>query len=309
MKKFIAKVLVFFVLMFVFDRLVGYTFSYMSKHSKGGYVRHHNYIIDGVKEDVLIFGSSRAIHHYNPQIFKDSLGLSCYNCGQDGNGILLYYGWWQIIKEHYNPKLIVYDVFDSFDILAGDDNHKYLGFLKESYDRANVHEIFDDVDKKERIKMMSQMYRYNSKFHQIIADFIHPIYKVNENGFVPLYGELDTLRIKNEEDMMVESYKIDTLKIAYLNRLIDETKNIKLVFAISPYWYNINSNTYSAIVDLCHKRNIPLLNFSNDPKYCHNNKYFKDGVHLNADGANEYTKDITRKLKEILSQVSSEASP
>ena len=34
----------------------------------------------------------RAAHYYVPQIFEDSLGLSCYNAGSDGMCIYYHYG-------------------------------------------------------------------------------------------------------------------------------------------------------------------------------------------------------------------------
>lgn len=298
MKKFLIRIIIFFALLFVIDRAVGYVFSYMSKNSKGGYVGHHNYITDGVHEDLLIFGSSRAIHHYNPQILTDSLGFSCYNCGQDGNGILLFYGWWQIIKEHYCPQIIIYDVTTSFDLLIDKDNHKYLGWLKELYGRADIRKIFEDVDPTEKYKMMSQMYRYNSKFHQIAADFVYPLYIVKANGFMPLNGEVDTMRIKkNNKVLPSEKPKFDSLKIAYLNKFIDESNGAKLIFIVSPMWYGITSEQLSPIRDICLQRNIPFLDFSNDLKYVHNNTYFKDGSHLNARGADEFTKDLIVELR------------
>lgn len=297
MKKFLLKIVIFFALLFVIDRVAGYTFSYMSKHSAGGYVKHHNYITDGVHEDLLIFGSSRAIHHYNPQIINDSLGLSCYNCGQDGNGVLLYYGWWQIIKEHHRPQIIICDVTPSFDLFIGEANNKYLGWLKELYDRANISDIFDDVDKTEKFKMMSQMYRYNSKFHQIAADFVYPLYVVKSNGFLPLQGEVDTMRIKKKEDGSAKQVQFDSLKIAYLNKFIDEADGVKLIFVASPMWYGIATDNLKPIKDICHGRNIPFLDFSNALKYVHNNEYFKDGSHLNARGADEFTRDLIVELR------------
>ena len=295
MKKFLLKIALFFAFLFVIDRVAGYTFSYMSEHSKGGYVKHHNYITDGVHEDLLVFGSSRAIHHYDPQIISDSLGLSCYNCGQDGNGILLFYGWWQIIKEHHHPKVIIYDITPGFDLNAGDDNHKYLGWLKELYERANVSDIFEDVDKTEKFKMMSQMYRYNSKFHQIAADFVYPLYVVKANGFLPLQGEVDMMRIKKSQAKT--KVQFDPLKISYLNKFIDEADGVKLIFAVSPMWYGIDTEDLAPIRDICHKRHIPFIDFSNDSKYVHNNAYFKDGTHLNARGADEFTRDLMMELR------------
>ena len=130
MRKFIIRLLAFLLLMFVVDRGVGLGMKYMQEHAKGGYVGHHNKIINHSDEDILIFGSSRAIHHYNPQIIKDSLAMSCYNCGQDGNGIILFYGWWQLMKERHTPKLVIYDINPGFDLLLGESNQKYLGWLR-----------------------------------------------------------------------------------------------------------------------------------------------------------------------------------
>lgn len=296
MKTFLLKISLFCVVLFVIDRVAGYTFSYMSQHSKGGYVKHHNYITDEVCEDLLIFGSSRAIHHYNPQILNDSLGVSCYNCGQDGNGILLFYGWWQIIKEHYRPKVIIYEITPTFDLHLSEDNHKYLDWLKESYERANIRDIFDDVDKTERFKMMSQMYRYNSKFQQIAADFFYPLYVVQANGFFPLQGEIDTMRLR-KADIPTEQIAFDSLKLCYLNKFVDATEGVQLVFAVSPIWYGIAEESLQPIKDICDSRSIPFIDFSNSLKYVHNNEYFKDGTHLNAYGADEYTRDFIQELK------------
>ena len=303
MKKFIIQVVIFFALVFVIDRVVGFTFSYMTKHSKGEQSGRHYYIADKTHEDILIFGSSRAVHHYNPQILSDSLGMSCYNCGLDGYGIILYYGWWQMIKERYRPKVIIYDVTKNFDLVVGEDNHKYLGCLKEFYDRPNIANIFDDVDKNEKYKMMCQMYRYNSRFHRITADYFGPSKRKKTNGFRPMKGELDTMRVKKKDDDVKSKKKkpdFDQFKIDYFNKLIDETNGVKLIFVVSPIWYGLDNEVLSPIRDICQKRNIPFLDYSNDPKYVGCDKFFKDGAHLNARGADEFSRDLLHKLRPLI---------
>lgn len=298
MKKFILKVSVFFLVVLVFDILSGKAFSYLADHAKGGDNMRNNYICNETNEDILVFGSSRAIHHYNPIIISDSLGMSCYNCGYDGNGAILSYGRYQLICQRYHPKVLIYDVIPKFDLLAGEDNHKYLGHLYPYYDKKGISEVFESVDDTEKYKMMSQMYRYNSKFHQIAADFVYPLYIVKANGFMPLNGDVDTMRIKkNNKVLPSEKPKFDSLKIAYLNKFIDESNGAKLIFLVSPMWYGITSEQLSPIRDICLQRNIPFLDFSNDLKYVHNNTYFKDGSHLNARGADEFTKDLIVELR------------
>ena len=50
-------------------------------------------------------------------------------------------------------------------------------------------------------------------------------------------------------------------------------------------------------MDLCKSYNILLLDYTNDPKYDHNDMYFHDGTHLNARGADEFTRDIIKKFR------------
>lgn len=294
--KFIRKLTLFVTLLVVLDFSLGYIFKYMSVHSKGGYVAHHNHIIDKTHEDVLIFGSSRAIHHYNPEIISKSLNMTCYNAGQDGNGIILFYGWWKLISQRYHPKLIIYDITTGFD-LQKNDNHKYLGWLKELYDRNPIPEIFEAVDRTERVKMLSRTYRYNSKFQQIAADYFHPIYKVKGNGFLPLAGVLDTMKIaKNKSENRIQ---FDSLKINYLAKFIENIGDSQIIFVHSPIWYGLDTAWLRPIRELCAKNNIRFLDYSNDFEFVHNNNLFKDGSHLNAEGADLFTEKLIKDLKKL----------
>ena len=296
MKKFLLKVFVFFLALIIVDRALGMVFTYMGKHAKGGYIGHHTYVTDKANEDILIFGSSRAIHHYNPQILSDSLRMSCSNCGQDGNGIVLFYGMWQIIKERHQPNMIIYDISTSFDLYEGESNQKYLGWLRMDYDRPGVKQIFDSVDPTEKCKMMSMLYRHNSKFMQIITDYVHPIFGIAGNGFLPLKGEMNKMKIREKKNGMVEK-QVDSLKISFINKLIDETEDMELVFVASPTWYEPNKADYQPVRELCEKRNVRFVDFSDNEKYVHQDKWFKDGTHLNARGADEFTRDIIEWLK------------
>lgn len=295
MKKFIFRIVIFFVCILVVDFIAGLLFPSLVNQAKGGDNWRNNYICNETKEDILIFGSSRAIHHYNPSIISDSLKMSCYNCGQDGNGIILNYARYDLIRQRYTPQIIIYDIQPSFDLLAGDDNHKYLKWLKAYYDRKNIPQIFESVDKTERFKMMSNLYRYNSNFVQIISDCIYPQQASGEKGFRPLLGEMDRMKISKKKD--IDKVNYDSLKLAYINKFIYINKDVKVVFVISPTWDGMDSSQYYPIQKICNQKGLLFINFANDQKYIHNYQYFKDGAHLNAVGADEFTKDIIKALK------------
>lgn len=296
MKLFICQIIVYISIIIVLDIIIGYVMSYMMDHVKGGDSWRNNYICQTTHEDVLIFGSSRAIHHYNPQIITDSLHLSCYNCGQDGNGIILSYGRLLMIRQRYQPKLIIYDISTDYDYSAN-DNHKYLGILKPYYDKTGIKEIFNSIDKTERWKMLSSMYRYNSSFLQITSDYLRPIQQVGKKGFKPMKGSLGPMESSNNKSNEI---KYDTLKIDYIHRFINLCNNTKLIFTYSPMWSGFDSAKLNLIKDICQKNKIPFLDFSNNPKYVHHESLFKDGLHLNEKGANEFTKDLIAEIVHYL---------
>ena len=302
MKRFVSRLLAFLVLMFIVDRGFGLTMEYLQTHAKGGYIGHHNYILHQAKEDILIFGSSRAIHHYNPQILSDSLGMSCYNCGQDGNGIILFYAWWQMMKGRHCPKVIIYDVTPGFDLIAGDDNHRYLGWLRSEYENESVKEIFEEIDPIEKYKMQSMMYRYNSKFLQNITDYFHPVFQISSNGYLPLEGEMDKMRTKDISSDGGSSFVFDLQKLYYLKEFVKDVKEqgIILVFVSSPNWYVIDETHFSPLVEICKIQNIPFFNFSKDTNYVKRDEMFIDGVHLNSCGADAFTKKLCTMVKPLL---------
>lgn len=269
----------------------------MLAHTNGGINGRNNYICNEVNEDVLVFGSSRAQHSYNPEIISDSLGLSCYNCAQNANGIILAETRYQLILQRYTPKMLIYDITPNFDFLGGEDNHKYLGWLRAYYDKNGVSDVFETIDKTEKYKMISKMYRHNSKFLALISDYIHPLTGMGKKGFRPYHEEMDTMKLRNRTSKKEAPIIYDSVKLYYLKKLIEDSKYTKVVFVISPWWYGADSVIYQPIHKLCSEYNIPYIDFSNHPKYVHHNEFFKDGSHLNAKGADEFTRDLVIEIK------------
>jgi hypothetical protein len=295
MKRFIIKIALFFALLVVADFLCGFTLVYFVKNAKGGFTQRDTYICDKLETDFLLMGSSRCVRHYNPQIITDSLGMPCYNSGQMGNGVILNYGRLRMIDERKKPKFVIYDITPDFDIFVGDDNHRYLTWLKQHYERNGISDIFESIDDTEKYKMTSQLYRYNSRIIELMTDYLHPISDARADGFSPLKGEMDKTKIKiggeKGKTPIVDNFKLD-----YINKLIDELDGVKLYFVVSPKWYGMDSAQFKPIIEICQERGIPFIDFSNNPKYVHQDIYFKDGNHMNAKGADEFTKDLLKCL-------------
>lgn len=299
MKRLFTKLFIFALLFVVIDAAKGKGFSKLIANTRGGDTGKNNEIVDRTKADIILFGSSRCDHHYDPRIIADCLHMSCYNAGRDGNGILLMYPYYQLLSSRYQPKMILYDL-SSFD-LGVDDHTKYFEWLRQFYGRSAVDSMVWAINPTERYKMMCHAYRYNGKGLQIISDAIHPVQQ-DILGFKPLVGALDYAPKKDTSPVSVQK-PIDKFKEKYLIRLIQDCKRkgTKLVFYVSPmYGQEKRSVYYDAIVSLCRKYDVPFFYHQTDKRFVYNRNYFKDGVHLNNIGAEQYTKLVVTEIKGVL---------
>lgn len=302
MLKFLLKLAIFSIIIVIIDFLSGKFFHYWMDNITTGTVGKENYIAYQSDEDVLIFGSSRADYHYNPRIISDSLGMTCYNCGASGYGIIAAYGRLSMIQKRHHPKIIIYDVTKNFDLLKT-DNYNNIGLFKRYYEKNKIKDILNDIDSTEKYKMISQLYRYNSDF---LNDPFYifkprPTKRLADKdfGFHPQKGEFNKMKLRGIDSNTLD---IDDLKLKYIEKFIDISDGSQLFFVASPTWYGLDSLYYSLIIDICKRKNVSWLNFSNNPKYVHNNAFFKDGMHLNDKGADEFTKDFVRALRPLLKQ-------
>ena len=87
MKRFFKLIFCGFVLVFLGDLIIGTSLDYLYQNVKSGLFYTTSYSINKSTADILIFGNSRANHHYNPKIIEEETGLTCYNTGRDGQSI------------------------------------------------------------------------------------------------------------------------------------------------------------------------------------------------------------------------------
>ncbi len=257
--------------MIALDIMIGYAAGYLIDHAKSGATFKNKYI---------------CVHHYDPRIIQDSLGMTCYNCAYDGCGSITAYGLLKILTEHYTPKVIIYDVQPSFDYLKADkDNSKYLGALKYFYDRDGIDSLFIKINPTEQWKMQSWMYRLNSTSIQLVSEFL-----MNRNesfqGFVPQNHPLE----------------YDSLKMECFTRIINicKAKGITLIFAVSPCYQRTDDYMYDYAKRLAGENNIPFISHYCDTTINHNKDYFYDSVHMNEKGSTRFTKILVQGLDELI---------
>jgi len=268
MKQFIIKLTLFLVILAAIDFSFGQLFTYLQNRAPYGNWQRFRYINNEMTDDIIIMGSSRASHHYVPQMIEDSLDVSCYNCGVDGNGILMFLANYRMFSERYQPKVIVYDL-SGFDVNP-DDHSTYLGWLKPYYNRNGVAEIIDDIDPLEKYKLQSHLYQWNFKFIQLLTDnvaqFVH-----TEKGYKPLSGTMnyEPGKDNNQHTSKESKYEYDDLKIRYLKEIILSCKRngTQLILALSPFYNATSSEKFRPIFDFASEQCVavfdmlPIRNF------------------------------------------------
>lgn len=298
MKKYVLRILLFFVIIAVIDIIAGKVFWYLQSTKSGGGTGAEYYVCKEGTEEILIMGSSRASHHYVSQLFQDSLGMSCFNGGQEGNGIVLQYGRWKMLSKRHIPKLVIFDIEPAFDLNEG-DNTRYIDRLKPFAGDKDVKQYVSSLFPMEYLKLFSHLYRYNYKFLEILSDCVQP--GVVDGGYRPKHGHIRAEMITStavEPGLSLNNY--DDVKITQLRNLISDVlaSGSKIVLISSPYWKSHGAPDMQIIQQIADEYGVLFFNFA-DSDLCNNPDYFADSMHLNDEGAVVFSKEVIRRLKRL----------
>ena len=245
--------------------------------------------------DVLILGPSTANHHYDCRIIEDSLGLTCYNAGRDGQNVIYDAMVLEGFLTRCTPKLVVVDVtlptLSDTWMSSLNDFNCYYGFLQP------IDNVIDSIgDPLDRFKRMSNIYRYNKTWEWLLnARFVKTAEELD--GYRPMPVNQTRVEFHASEDSSV--FKMDEKCRSYLNKIICVCKdnNIQLVFVNSPSLSIDKGNFDRDMSTLFREKGIKYLSWNGDTTYTNHPNLFYDMTHLNEIGAMVFTKDFIRQLK------------
>lgn len=307
---FILKLLAFLLLVYVADFFIGNLLNNFYFKQNSGFQYRTTYAIDKTRADVLVFGSSRANHHYYPEIIESKLSMTNYNAGRDGNFIFYNYAVLEAILKRYTPKIVVLDVVKG-EFRENAESYDRISTLLPYYDsHPEMRQVIELKSQFERVKLFSKIYPYNSSIFSIaIGNTEHNKKKWNDyNGFVPLNRKI---AYTAKGDTTINDFKIDSVKIEYFESFIKQCKNkgIQLFIVVSPYFLISKVTDKSIIIarKIAIDNNVNFLDYSQDTTFRLNHDLFADYSHLNLDGAKlfsrKFMEDIT-KTKSIAKRLS-----
>jgi hypothetical protein len=305
----IIQIIAFIIIIAVSDKVIGIILDKLYFHQKSGPGSSLTYSLSECKSDILIFGNSRAQHHYNPKIISDSTKLSCFNAGQDGgHSILLPYAQIKTITDRYTPKIIILEFFPS-GLVNDPSNYEKLSILLPYYNRFPELKPFILLrGPYEKIKLLSSIYPFNSDIINILKFNTNYHYdkKKNLEGYIPLTGNLNISLLKPsiEKDSHIG---VDSNLVDALNNIISicQRKNIKLFIVNSPIFHTksdkpiAHSDVEKLALQIIKQNHVDFLDYSWDSTFIGHNEWFSDRAHLNSDGSKIFSNILIDHLKKL----------
>lgn len=301
MKKLLTSILFVAVGLFAVDRFGGMIMWWVNQHTHDVSGPKIKYLVNDVREDVLLMGTSRCNCHYVPSILSDSLGLSVYNGGIDASdNIYAHYLMLNHILAIHKPKVICLEVMSS-DFNEQADPFNTVTFFAPYFGiNEGADSIFRIAGKYWKYRI-SHLYRYNAKAASNLAGLAINRHEGGDNGYIPFPQPAHYPNYLEHSDT---PESVDSLKLKYVQKFINlcHENEIKLVFMVSPMYTKINDDYYDVLKTIATLNEIPFLDYHKEGLYHDHPEYFKDPFHLWDRGARLYSSVFASDLKRILKQ-------
>lgn len=307
MKKFLYKILLFTLLIFIFACCLDFFLSYRLRQNKNRmYAAWNKMYNDSTCYDLVINGSSRAWTQYNPLILDSILNLNSFNLGIDGSAINR-----QVIKYkkycelHGDPKYLIQNIdLGTMSYTMGYEREQFFSYFFYDRDLLNEYDQYENFSWGEKYV---PCYRYLG-YEDVMTE---AIFHDNKKHFFE-YLNKGYFSSDKEWDGSV-LYAMDSIECAidsnalslFINFLQEETDNgVKIIFVYAPIYIGarekmVNEEEMFAMYDsIAKKFDIPILDY-NDISLCYDTAYFYNATHLNRVGAELFTTKLAHDIDSL----------
>lgn len=300
----LLKLVVLVLIVVLLDRTIGSILRHYYFRQVSGMAYRTTYSIDSTKADLLVFGSSRANHHYHPDVFMEGLPYSYYNVGRDGSYNLYHYAVLRSVLKRYKPKAILLE-FGREEFRKSPVGYERLSVLLPYYKgHPEIREIVEMRSGTEQLKLAaSAIYPFNSSMFSIAIGNaeINRKRRGDYYGYVPLDKQWPK---PLQDEGPVAAYEIDSLSVwAYESFLKDcKASGTPVIVLCSPYFMRSTSTDASMQMgkDIAARLSVPFLDYSQDPYFLDRRELFSDMLHLNDGGAKLYSSKVIEQIRPLL---------
>lgn len=305
MKKSIQLLLLLSVVFIITDRVVGYGLKKLDEKvftGQGvGKVNQFLTLKDSV--DLLVFGSSRAVHHVDNML----LSPSSYNVGIDGTKIFHSAVLISTLRKKGQNILVHIDHNRLYDSkYNGEDLLGLKNLIPRNKDvKENIYRFFPEEI---ILSKVSNSYIYNGKVLGMFKNYFAPSYNyVNYHGYDPLTPSEEQKLIfqklmnenkrpffkKGDLDLKTPNPKIDDF--IDIIKDVSQKNNSNLIFFTSPNLKTIDKGFRDKTKSYFESKGLIYYDYSNfiDSKDIN---CWKDFTHMSHKGAIKFTKELKKHL-------------
>ena len=301
-KDFIKKIIIIAFALVLVDWGIGHLLHDSYSRLRNGEQGLTNYMIDSCRAETIILGSSRAAHHYVPQVLSEYLQTTCFNGGKDKQRLRYCLAILEIVFKKYSPKNIILDLTPTaFE--KSEEGLDELSILLPYYrQHPEIQHIVNERNRFEWLKTYSRLYCFNSLPLKIIFNrFSNQKYEQNNHGYIPL--ELHKEFIPDSPELLPSTNIIDSNLVKCFQDIIAIAKqnHSNLYVVVSPIYYQIpnDNKTIELASAICREEKIPFMNFTNPPGFIsHGAVVFVDRDHLNDSSANLFSNMLGKEIKD-----------
>jgi hypothetical protein len=286
----------------ILDYFLGAGFDFIRDRSPDGRYYKIQYSLEECKEDIVIFGASRAEVNLVPRVFEDSLVMTCWNTGR-GNQTLPF---WMCMEEgilnRYTPKMAIIDLEPEY--LSTDLNGTFVtaGLLRPFYRKhKEIRPVLNKISALEKYLNISRLYSYNSSYYYLLRPFIFRGLdgKREDKGWKPRSGEMgqvttNTVSLNTSKELNIETVKLFNEFVSKLS-----TRGCKVFIVVSPR-FKENIVSTSTIEYLKKMGNVTIFSLEDNKIFTEDSIFYRDPDHLNIQGALKFSGLVASKIKKYI---------
>lgn len=313
MKKFIIIFSFFCFLLlaifFLLDIFISNRLKKSASLAQGEYLTWNDIYEGKINSDIVVYGSSRAWVHINPELFTNTFNISCYNLGIDGHSFLLQnFRHKELLRYNMRPKTIIHSV-DIFTFTKFSQLYNYEQFLPYMLFNKNINRATNTFEGFNLMDFIIPGLRYAGK--KSIIDYAFKTQRdtnfhknFRKKGYMGMEmvwnADLETAK-KNDA-----GYKInmDNSIIQDFEKYLEECKENKttVILVYTPEYIEgqkfvtNREEVMEVFKSFSNKFQMPFYDYSND-SISYQRKYFYNTQHLNKAGSELFTKLLITDLR------------
>jgi len=310
LNRFFLKCFLFLLLLFAVDRVVGAVISYWAQEKATD--RRIGEILSGKMDyDLLVFGSSRAARNIAASEISKVINLTSYNLGLPGSNIDFHTQLLElIIQSGQTPKFIVLTV-DNTELIEDPSIYFRYDVLYPYSGNELVRKILSERGQLNNLfSRYSYIYRQKHAFlelfrpHKIFSPGLDAENIIKEDGAMTRDGwpeNHDRLKYFYEKvnySLQKESLYLTQKFIRFLR--VCKQQNVRLFIVFPPSFAKPVDGLFERINGIVDDKGT-CLDYRKNPTFLNKN-FFRDGVHLNTDGANILSNLIGKDIKKCLNK-------